>query len=523
MASTWQQQSLQGRLAAGSQRLAGSKLVTRLPVARRPAPAASVGASVQCKLPTPRFVGAERKPAAQHTMTGRCAASAAAADGDGAVQQYPEGFVRTRLITFAAMWTGYACFYLTRNSLTYVAPTMLHDAALGLNMTQIGGLTSILPLAYGMSKFVSGVLGSRTSPRVLLAGGLIATALVNIAFGTGSAYIWFCTFWAANGILQGLGAPACARMLTSWFPSKERGTYWGFWTASNNVGGFAAPFLAGSCAKHFGWRWGMFAPGLVGIAVGLVLLLLLKDSPESAGYPPVEVVKPKKSSATASDEKKPTMMESLVNECLKNPYVWLFAIIYFFVYVVRQGVSSWFIFYLIKEKGVDTAAAAMRVSGLELGGLVGSLSAGAISDYLVRNNKSGKGNVGLRVQVVMAYALATAGLLAVFAACPNVPTLQWLAVAAVGFALYGPQMLIGLCGAECVSPAAVGSCQGLLGWIAYLGAANAGVPLALIVQRYGWSTYFSTLIGACGVILLLLAPMTQLKSYVQRQGNAATA
>ena len=42
----------------------------------------------------------------------------------------------------------------------------------------------------------------------------------------------------------------------------------------------------------------------------------------------------------------------------------------------------------------------MQVSGLELGGLAGSLSSGAISDYLVRNNDGSKGNVGLRVQVL---------------------------------------------------------------------------------------------------------------------------
>ena len=46
--------------------------------------------------------------------------------------------------------------------------------------------------------------------------------------------------------------------------------------------------------------------------------------------------------------KGPSMMESLTNECLKNPYIWALAIIYFFVYTVRQGVTSWFIFYLLK-------------------------------------------------------------------------------------------------------------------------------------------------------------------------------
>lgn len=36
------------------------------------------------------------------------------------------------------------------------------------------------------------------------------------------------------------------------------------------------------------------------------------------------------------------------------------------------------------------------------------------------------------------------------------------------------QMLIGLCGAELVGPDSVGASEGFLGWIAYLGAANAG-------------------------------------------------
>ena len=53
-----------------------------------------------------------------------------------------------------------------------------------------------------------------------------------------------------------------------------------------------------------------------------------------------------------------------------------------------------------QHKGADNVA--MQVSGLELGGLAGSLSAGALSDYLLRKNAqtgNKKGNVGLRTQV----------------------------------------------------------------------------------------------------------------------------
>ena len=44
-------------------------------------------------------------------------------------------------------------------------------------------------------------------------------------------------------------------------------------------------------------RWGMYAPGVVGIAVGVLILLIMKDSPESIGYPPIE---PKKTHACES-------------------------------------------------------------------------------------------------------------------------------------------------------------------------------------------------------------------------------
>ena len=90
-------------------------------------------------------------------------------------------------------------------------------------------------------------------------------------------------------------------------------------------------------------------------------------------------------------------------------------------------------------------------------------------------------------------------------------------MAAIGFFLYGPQMLIGLCGAELVGPSSVGASEGFLGWIAYLGAANAGVPLSILVKNYGWNAYFTALLCACAGSIILLLPMVNLKSYVQRE------
>lgn len=114
-----------------------------------------------------------------------------------------------------------------------------------------------------------------------------------------ASLFWFCILWAINGTLQGLGGPCCARMLTSWYASKERGTWWGMWNIAHNLGGFMAPLIAGAAAREFGWRWGMWIPGMLGLVMGVYVLLTTADSPEKLGFPPVE--KPKVEEAVTDD------------------------------------------------------------------------------------------------------------------------------------------------------------------------------------------------------------------------------
>mmetsp|Transcript_25371 Transcript_25371/g.66582 ORF Transcript_25371/g.66582 Transcript_25371/m.66582 type:complete len:192 (+) Transcript_25371:2-577(+) len=85
--------------------------------------------------------------------------------------------------------------------------------------------------------------------------------------------------------------------------------------------------------------------------------------------------------------------------------------------------------------------------------------------------------------------------------------LTWFTVFLIGFFIYGPQMLIGLAGAEIVDRRAVSSTIGLLGWIAYLGASVAGFPLTKIVAHLGWPYYIASLIAMSGIAVLLLLPL----------------
>lgn len=44
-------------------------------------------------------------------------------------------------------------------------------------------------------------------------------------------------------------------LLTRWFAARERGTYWGLWNISTNLGGFLSPIVVGQpfqprCSQH---------------------------------------------------------------------------------------------------------------------------------------------------------------------------------------------------------------------------------------------------------------------------------
>lgn len=104
-----------------------------------------------------------------------------------------------------------------------------------------------------------------------------------------------------------------------------------------------------------------------------LLLLLL-----CAGFPPVEPIKAAPAADKAAGAAKQSAAAALgdsMREVVSSWRTWLLAVTYFFVYLIRQGCTSWLVFYLLEAKGaVDAAAAALTVSGGCWGKLLGGHS-----------------------------------------------------------------------------------------------------------------------------------------------------
>jgi len=408
-----------------------------------------------------------------------------------------------RIRIFYTMFIGYVFYYFTRKSFTFAMPALMLD--LGLDKAQLGILGSILYITYGISKFVSGVMSDQSNPRYFMAIGLIITGFTNIFFGLSSSLILFAVFWGVNGWFQGWGWPPCARLLTHWYSQSERGTWWSVWSTSHNVGGLLIPIIAGYCAQYMGWRYAMFIPGTLCICMGFLLINRLRDTPQSLGLPPVEKFRNDHTalSKASKDEVELTTKQILFDYVLTNKWMWILAIVSFFVYIVRMAINDWSALYLIETKNYSMIKANACVSLFEIGGLFGMLAAGWLSDKLC-DGKRGPMNVlfsvGMLVSLLFFWLSPDASLF-----------LDSVTLFTIGFFLFGPQMLIGLTAAELCHKKAAGTASGFAGWFAYFGAAAAGYPLGKVAQEFGWAGYFAILSICAGLTVALFLPMWNAK------------
>ena len=250
----------------------------------------------------------------------------------------------------------------------------------------------------------------------------------------------------------------------------------------------------------------MYVPGAMCIVVGFYLMNRLRDTPQSLGLPPIEKFRNDYPATQKADEqeKELSVKEILFSYVLNNKFIWMLAISYFFVYVIRTAINDWSVLFLVETKGYSLIAAGACVCWFEIGGIFGSLAAGWASDKIFK---------GRRVPICILFSFAVVFVLsALWLSPPGLVLLDSILMFLVGFFIFGPQMLIGMAPAELSHKKAAGTATGFVGWVAYIGAATAGYPLGKMTQEWGWYGFFIVL-GFCGLIsVLLLLPLWKVKS-----------
>ncbi|NWH67947.1 G6PT1 protein, partial [Geococcyx californianus] len=284
------------------------------------------------------------------------------------------GYGRHRALIFAAMFVGYTLYYFNRKTFSFVMPAVMAEVPLGKD--ELGLITSSQSAAYAISKFVSGVLSDRLSARWLFSSGLLLVGLVNVGFSWSSTVAAFAGLWFLNGLAQGLGWPPCGKILRKWFEPSQFGTWWAILSTSMNLAGGLGPIVAALMSLHYDWRMTLSFSGFTCVVVSLVCLILIKNEPSDVGLPNIEQGAKKGKKGSSSDN-------STLTELLLSPYLWVLSTGYLVVFGVKTCCTDWGQLFLIQERGQSMLVGSSYMSALEIGGLVGSIAAGYLSDRAV--------------------------------------------------------------------------------------------------------------------------------------------
>jgi OPA family glycerol-3-phosphate transporter-like MFS transporter len=384
---------------------------------------------------------------------------------------------RLRILIFVII--GYATYYLCRQNFSMIMPSFIEE--FGYSNTQIGWVFSIGSIVYGVGKFMNGYFSDLSNPRYFMPIGLVCSAIVTFCLGFSDSLMFLGVSWIINNWFQSMGWPPAAKMLTHWFAQKELGTKWAFGAASHQVGGGLTLIFAGYLIANFGWRVAFFAPAIIAMLVAAILVNRLRQSPEELGFLTVEVYKgDAKALQKQNDENFST--KEIINKVFLNKKIWLLCMANMCLYVVRLGIIFWAPLFLQEFKNISLAHAGWQVACYEIIGLAGGFAAGSMSDKIFKGER---GPVGALFMLGLAIALWGFWQIPV-----GSNLLSAFFLTAIGFFVYGPQVLVGVASADFASKKAVGTANGLTGTMGYLGSAISGVCVGLISDQLGWDAVF---------------------------------
>ena len=304
----------------------------------------------------------------------------------------PQRQTHVRHQVLAMLFITVVINYLDRSNLSVAAPDLGRD--LRLDSVHKGLLLSAFGWAYAGFQIPGGWLVDRFKPRILFAAICGLWSLATLLQGFAGTFLLLFGLRLMVGMFEAPSYPLCNRLVTAWFPDRERAGAIGFYTAGQYVGlAFLAPVLA-ITEKHLGWQYVFMLTGACGLIWAAIWWWRYRGPDESRRINSLEMEyirdsgdqAPKKTSATPATPEK--FRWSDLKFILSKRKLWG-------IYIGQAAVNStlwffltWFPSYLVDYRHMDFIKAGFLASLPYLAAFCGILSSGFLSDYLMRRGVS---------------------------------------------------------------------------------------------------------------------------------------
>jgi OPA family sugar phosphate sensor protein UhpC-like MFS transporter len=354
---------------------------------------------------------------------------------------------------FLSATIGYGLYYVCRLCLNVIKTPLVKEGI--LSETELGIVGSALFFSYAIGKFVNGFLADRVNIQLFMSLGLLLSALMCLVLGFKVSFVVFTILWALNGWFQSMGAPSSVIAITRWFDGKERGSFYGFWSASHNIGESITFIVISFVVTAVGWQWGFWGASIFGIVGAIIIFSFLYNSPESKGIYHLQKQK--------STLKNDGSVASQQLAALKNPLIWILALSSSFMYISRYAINSWGVFYLENAKGFSIVEASSIISISSVCGIIGTILSGFVSDKFFKGNRN--------VPALLFGILNTLAITLFMSVSKEHVWLYVLSMVIFGISIGGLVCFLGGLMAVDIAPKkATGAALGIVGVASYVGA-----------------------------------------------------
>ncbi|MEE3003243.1 MAG: MFS transporter [Pseudomonadota bacterium] len=272
--------------------------------------------------------------------------------------------------------------------------------AFHLNATGFGTMSAFFTFSYVAMQIPVGTLIDRFGAHKLMVLNSIGCAVGCFLFAI-SQSLWLAeTGRLISGIGSAFAFVGTLRLATNWFPPHKIGLIAGMTQAAGMLGAAVGEGPFAVIVSALGWRETMWLIGGIILAIGLLILVLVRDKPGKDGTSAVDV------------ESGPSLWHCL-KEVLKNPQSWYNGIFVGLLYAPTASFAElWGVPFLSETYKISTELAAGGISAIFFGWALGGPLTGWISD------KQGK-----RKPTMMASSLLSLVLITSVIYIPNIPIL----------------------------------------------------------------------------------------------------
>nr|WP_315525853.1 MFS transporter [uncultured Achromobacter sp.] len=315
---------------------------------------------------------------------------------------------RSRYLIMVMLFITVVINYLDRSNLSIAAPALKDE--FGLDTVHEGLILSAFGWTYAAMQIPGGWLVDRVSPRVLYAAALILWSAATFFMGFAGSFVILFVLRLAVGALEAPAYPINNRVVTTWFPEKERATAIGFYTSGQFVGlAFLTPVLAW-LQHHYGWHMVFVSTGLLGIVWGVLWYLIYREPRQFKGANAAELELIQKGGGVidldrnARAKKAPFDWNDLALVMTKRK-LWGVYLGQFCLTSTLWFFLTWFPTYLVKYRGMDFIKSGFLASVPFLAAFVGVLCSGVLSDFLIRRGAT----VGLarKLPIILGLLIST--------------------------------------------------------------------------------------------------------------------